>query len=254
QYWQKDYNQRNWQIGYNNNFQRLSYGMYYQNSKNLFNGSDYSLGINFSLPIDQYRKIKKYDLSSNNNYQYSPSSGSIIQTSLSGNFLEDKNLQIQAQIGHSETSANSFNLNAAYRGTKANSNFGYGYTNDNQQFYAGMNGGILVHSNGIIFGQQLNSSPILVEAKGAQNIRVENQTGLKIDKNGYAIISSSNAYARNRVALQAEDLAQNISIDDLVKTDIVRTKYAIVKVKFDVKTGHSVLVNLTFKGKELADR
>ena len=252
QYWQKDYNQRNWQIGYNNNFQRLSYGMYYQNSKNLFNGSDYSLGINFSLPIDQYRKIKKYDLSSNNNYQYSPSSGSIIQTSLSGNFLEDKNLQIQAQIGHSETSANNFNLNAAYRGTKANSNFGYGYTNDNQQFYAGMNGGILVHSNGIIFGQQLNSSPILVEAKGAQNIRVENQTGLKIDKNGYAIISSSNAYARNRVALQAEDLGQNISIDDLVKTDIVPTKYAIVKVKFDVKTGHSVLVNLTFKGKELA--
>ena len=54
------------------------------------------------------------------------------------------------------------------------------------------------------------------------------------------------------MALQAEDLGQNIFIDELVKNDIVPTKYAIVKVKFDVKTGYSVLVNLNYKGHGLA--
>lgn len=252
QFWQKEYNQRNWQIGYNNNIQRLSYGLYYQNSKNFLNGSDYSVGLNFSLPIDTPKSFKQHDVISNNNYQYAPSSGAMAQSALSANFLKDKNLQAQIQASHSEKSGDSLNLNAAYQGTKGNSNIGYAYADQYQQVYAGMNGGVLVHSGGVILGQQMNNSPILIEAKGASKIRIENQTGLKLDKHGYAIMSSSNPYAKNRVALQAEDLGQNLFIEDLVRNDIVPTKYAVVKVKFEVKTGHSVLVNLGFKGNELA--
>ena len=252
QFWQKDYNQRNWQIGYNNNIQRLSYGVYYQNSKSLFAGSDYSIGLNFSFPLDQLKPFKKHDVTSNNNYQYSGDDGAMVQSALTANFLKDKNLQTQLQVSHSEKSGDSLNLNAAYQGTKGNSNIGYAYSDQYQQVYAGVNGGILMHEKGVIFGQQMNNSPILIEAKGASNIRIENQTGLKLDKNGYAIMSGSSPYAKNRVALQAEDLGQNIFIEDLVRNDIVPTKFAVVKVEFNVKTGHSVLVNLNYNGHELA--
>lgn len=252
QFWQKEYNQRNWQIGYNNNIQRLSYGVYYQNNKSLFNGSDYSIGLTFSLPLDQLKALKKHDVASNNNYQYSPSDGSIFQSALTANFLQDKNLQTQVQVSHAEKSGDSLNLNLTYQGTKGNSNIGYAYSDQYQQVYAGVNGGVLVHTEGVILGQQMNNSPILIEAKGASNIRIENQTGLKLDKHGYAIMSNSSPYTKNRVALQAEDLGQNVFIEDLVRNDIVPTKFAVVKVKFEVKTGHSVLVNLNYKGRELA--
>ncbi len=107
----------------------------------------------------------------------------------------------------------------------------------------------MVHSDGIIFGQQMYSNPIVIEAKGAEGVRVENQAGLKVDKSGYAVISGSTAYMRNRVALRAEDIGQNVNIDDPVISDIVPTKYAVVKVKFDVRSGQSVLTTLSFNGK-----
>lgn len=252
QFWQKEYNQHNWQIGYNNNIHRLTYGLYYQNSKSLFSGSDYSVGLNLSLPLDTPKSFKQHDVIANSSALYSESSGATLQSALSASFLKDKNLQAQLLAGHSEKSGDHFNVNAAYRGIKGNANVGYAYADQYQQLYAGVSGGLLVHSQGAVFGQQMYNSPILIEAKGASDIRIENQTGLKLDKRGYAIISSSNPYAKNRVALQAEDLGQNIFIDELVKNDIVPTKYAIVKVKFDVKTGHSLLVNLNYKDRELA--
>ena len=187
---------------------------------------------------------------SNTSYQYSGSTGSNTTTALSGNFLEDKNLNAQVQFGYAEqNNNNSVAFNTNYRGTKLNSSFGYTYSNQYQQASANINGGVLVHSDGIIFGQQMYSNPIVIEAKGAEGVRVENQAGLKVDKSGYAVISGSTAYMRNRVALRAEDIGQNVNIDDPVISDIVPTKYAVVKVKFDVRSGQSVLTTLSFNGK-----
>ncbi|MFX8937924.1 fimbria/pilus outer membrane usher protein, partial [Acinetobacter baumannii] len=92
--------------------------------------------------------------------------------------------------------------------------------------------------------QQMYSNPIIIEAKGAEGIRIENQSGLKIDKSGYAVVSGSSAYMRNRIALRAEDIGQDVNIEEPVVSDIVPTKYAIVKVKFDVRAGKSVLATM----------
>ncbi|MBJ9984142.1 fimbrial biogenesis outer membrane usher protein [Acinetobacter sp. S40] len=249
-FWQKEYNQESWQIGYNKNYKDIAYGLYYQKNKSMFQGADYNVGFNISIPLERPRAAKKYDLISNNDYQYSNLTGSTATTALSGSFLEDKNLNAQIQFSHTEQNNNdSVALNTSYRGTKLNSSFGYTYSDQYQQVSASVNGGILVHSGGILFGQQMYSNPIIIEAKGAEGVRIDNQPGLKIDKSGYAVVSGSSAYMRNRVALKAEDLGQNMNIDDPVITDIVPTKFAIVKVKFDVQSGHSVLANLRFNEK-----
>ncbi|WP_151745834.1 fimbria/pilus outer membrane usher protein [Acinetobacter soli] len=249
-FWQKEFNQESWQVGYNHNYKGIFYGLYYQKTKSMFQSSDYNVGFNISIPLDRPMTIKKYDLISNTSYQYSGSTGSNTTTALSGNFLEDKNLNAQVQFGYAEqNNNNSVAFNTNYRGTKLNSSFGYTYSNQYQQASANINGGVLVHSDGIIFGQQMYSNPIVIEAKGAEGVRVENQAGLKVDKSGYAVISGSTAYMRNRVALRAEDIGQNVNIDDPVISDIVPTKYAVVKVKFDVRSGQSVLTTLSFNGK-----
>lgn len=249
-FWQKEYNQESWQVGYNQTLRGISYGFYYQKNKSMFQGSESNIGFNISIPLDRPMIIKKYDVISNSTYQYSDYSGSSANTTLFGSFLEDKNLNAQLQVGYTEQNhANSLGINSNYRGSKLNSSLGYNYSTDYQQVSASINGGMLVHSGGVLFGQQMYSNPILIEAKGAQGVRVENQPGLKIDKNGYAIVSGSSAYGRNRVALRSEDLGQNINIDNPIVNDIVPTKFAVVKVKFDVKTGQSVLANLHYKNR-----
>lgn len=249
-FWQKEYNQESWQVGFNQSFKGVSYGLYYQKNKSMFQGAECNVGFNISLPLDRPRALKKYDLISYSSYNHSDYSGDTINSSLSGSFLEDRNLTAQVQVGHAEQNDNnSLAVSSSYRGTKLNSTLGYTYSDQYQQASASVSGGILVHSGGILFGQQMYTNPIIVEAKGAEGVRIENQSGLKIDKSGYAVISGSSAYMRNRVALRAEDIGQNINVDDPVISDIVPTKYAIVKVKFDVRSGQSVLANLHFNGK-----
>ncbi|MDI9705334.1 fimbria/pilus outer membrane usher protein [Acinetobacter baumannii] len=249
-FWQKEYNQESWQIGYNHNYKNISYGLYYQRNKSMYQSSTSNVGFNISLPLDRPRSLKKYDLVSYSSFDHSNDIGNTTNSSLSGSFLEDKNLTAQLQVGHTEQNSNdTLAISTNYRGTQLNSSFGYTYSDQYQQASANINGGVLIHSDGILFGQQMYSNPIIVEAKGAEGVRVENQSGLKIDKSGYAVISGSSAYMRNRVALRAEDIGQNINIEDPVVNDIVPTKYAIVKVKFDVRSGKSVLATLRLNNK-----
>lgn len=252
-FWQAEFNQENWQVGYNKSFRRFSYGMYYQHSKSMLHNDENIFGVNFTFNLDRVAALKKYDLMSNTNYQHSDRFGENMNSALSGSFLEDKNLSAQIQVSHQEQGNNNqIALNTNYRGTKFNSSLGYTYADQYQQASASIDGGILIHSDGVVFGQQMYGNPILVEAKGAQGVRLENQTGLKVDRSGYAVISSSSAYNRNRVALRAEDFGQNMNIDSPVANDVVPTKNAVVKVKFDVKTGHSVLANLSYQDKFVA--
>lgn len=252
-FWQKEYNQENWQLGYNQSYKRFSYGMYYQHSKSMLQSDENTFGLNFTVNLDRIGPSKKYDVTSNTNYQHSDNFGSSINSSLSSSFLEDKNLNAQIQVSHQEQdNRNQIALSTNYRGTKFNSSLGYTYADQYQQASASIDGGILIHAGGLVFGQQMYGNPILVEAKGAEGVRIENQTGLKVDSSGYAIISSSSAYNHNRVALRLEDLSQNTSIDNPITNNIVPTKNAVIKVKFDVKTGHSVLVNLTYQDQPVA--
>lgn len=248
-YWQKSYNTQSWQVGYNNNYNGLNYNLYYQQDKSLFTGSTYSVGVSLSFLFDKPKLLQGHNVTSNTMYQYTDYSGESVQSSLSGSFLKDQNLNLQLQVANSKASNNSLALSSNYRGAKLNSSLSYTYDQRYQQMSAAISGGILIHADGILLGQQMNSNPILVEAKGAQGVRIENQPGLTIDQSGYAIISGSSAYLKNRVALRAEDLGQNVSVENAVINDIVPTKMAVVKVKFDVKTGHSILVNLNYQDK-----
>lgn len=241
-YWNDGTGERNWQVGYNNHYKQASYSLYYQNTESIFTGRDYNIGLSISLPLEPSRKMSQ--LTSSHSYQYTPVTGSLLQSAVSGSFLENKNLQLQAQVGYSETSHENLNLNAAYQGTKGTSNLGYSYNPQYQQYSAALSGGLLLHSGGLVIGQQLNTNPILIEAHGAEGTRVENQTGLKIDRHGYAVMNGSSAYRRNRVALHAEDLPATTNMTELIQNDVVPTKNAVVKVRFKVQQGQSVLAKL----------
>ena len=73
-----------------------------------------------------------------------------------------------------------------------------------------MSGGIIAHADGITFGQPLGDTMVLVKAPGADNVKIENQTGIHTDWRGYAILPFATEYRENRVALNANSLADNV--------------------------------------------
>ena len=250
-YWQNHFNSQSWQIGYSNNFKNLNYSLYYQKEKSKFSASNYIAGLSLSFLFDQPRVLQQHSASANTNYQYSSSTGNSLQTSLAGSFLADQKLGVQLQFVQMQNNQNDFSISSQYLSAKQSSNFSYTYSPNYQKIMGGLSGGMLIHRNGIVFAKSMSNSPVLIEAKGAEGVRIENQQGLKVDKSGYAIISNTSPYLRNRVALNGEDLGQDVVVDHSVINDIVPTKMAIIKVKFDIQKGSSVLAHLSYQNHPL---
>ncbi len=106
-----------------------------------------------------------------------------------------------------------------------------------------MSGGIIAHADGITFGQPLGDTMVLVKAPGADNVKIENQTGIHTDWRGYAILPFATEYRENRVALNANSLADNVELDETVVT-VIPTHGAIARATFNAQIGGKVLMTL----------
>ncbi|MGS6555074.1 fimbria/pilus outer membrane usher protein, partial [Escherichia coli] len=107
-----------------------------------------------------------------------------------GTLLPDNNLNYSVQVGNTHggntSSGTSGYSSLNYRGAYGNTNIGYSRSGDSSQIYYGMSGGIIAHADGITFGQPLGDTMVLVKAPGADNVKIENQTGIHTDWRGYA--------------------------------------------------------------------
>ena len=112
----------------------------------------------------------------------------------------------------------------------------------------GVSGGVLAHANGITLSQPLNDTVVLVKATGAGGVKVENQTGVRTDWRGYAVLPYATEYRENRVALDTNTLADNVDLDDAV-VSVVPTHGAIVRASFNAQVGMKILMTLTHRGK-----
>ncbi|HBQ8793524.1 TPA: fimbria/pilus outer membrane usher protein [Klebsiella quasipneumoniae] len=102
--------------------------------------------------------------------------------------------------------------------------------------------------NGITLSQPLNDTVVLVKAPGAGGVKVENQTGVRTDWRGYAVLPYATEYRENRVALDTNTLADNVDLDDAV-VSVVPTHGAIVRASFNAQVGMKILMTLTHRGK-----
>ncbi|HDJ8068983.1 TPA: fimbrial biogenesis outer membrane usher protein [Escherichia coli] len=131
-----------------------------------------------------------------------------------------------------------------------NTNVGYSRSGDSSQIYYGMSGGIIAHADGITFGQPLGDTMVLVKAPGADNVKIENQTGIHTDWRGYAILPFATEYRENRVALNANSLADNVELDETVVT-VIPTHGAIARATFNAQIGGKVLMTLKYGNKSV---
>ncbi|VTR42574.1 Outer membrane usher protein fimD precursor [Serratia fonticola] len=109
---------------------------------------------------------------------------------------------------------------------------------------------MLAHENGITLSQPLNDTLILVKAPGAGNVSVENQSGIRTDWRGYAVLPFAMDYRENRVALNPNTLANNVELDDAV-VSVVPNHGAVVLADFKTHIGLKVLMTLTYNGQPL---
>lgn len=79
---------------------------------------------------------------------------------------------------------------------------------------------------------------------------VENQTGIHTDWRGYAILPFATEYRENRVALNANSLADNVELNETVVT-VIPTHGAIARATFNAQIGGKVLMTLKYGNKSV---
>ena len=116
-------------------------------------------------------------------------------------------------------------------------------TRDQHDLNWQLSGGVVGHSDGITFSQPLGDTNVLIKAPGASGVSVENQTGVKTDWRGYAVMPYATVYRYNRVALDTNTMSNNTDIENNVSS-VVPTNGALVRASFDTRIGVRALLTV----------
>lgn len=123
----------------------------------------------------------------------------------------------------------------------------YNYSSHLRQMGGSVAGGMIVHHNGITFGQSLGDTVALVEAPGASGVSVSGFPGVSTDFRGYTSKAYLTPYQENTISLDPTALPPNAEI---MQTDVkvVPTQGAVVPAAFSVHVGERALMTLTRTG------
>lgn len=93
-----------------------------------------------------------------------------------------------SSISYQDAGQTSLNINGTYRTNYTTIGASFGQSDTYQQEMINLNGSLVAHSQGILFGPDQVQTMVLVYAPQATGARVGNTPGLSINKQGYAVI------------------------------------------------------------------
>lgn len=246
-YWDSKRHNNSLNIGYNGGFRRFNYYAGYSYSRYSWgnNGSgryvedDHVVSFNISIPLSEWLPNAYATYNATNS-----SPGSTDQyVSLSGVALENHNLDWNVQQGYSNREDASGGIYGNYRGSAGSVNAGYSYAKNSQLINYGLSGGVLVHADGITFGQEMSETAVLVKAPGLKNVRLENDATIETDSRGYAIIPYITPYHRTNVTLDSTTLGNNMELPNTTQK-VVPTRAAVVRANFAGNIGRRAFLIL----------
>lgn len=254
QYWKTDQEERLVQLGYSNYWRQVSWNIswnyvdsatrassdeYYDDDDN---GSEQVFTLSISMPLTGWMNNSSvnYSLTQDDHHN------STHQVGLSSTAMADHNLSWGLQQSYSNgDSPYSGSASATYDGTYGSVNGNYAWSQDSQSLNYGASGGILIHSDGVTFSQELGDTVALVKAPGASGLSVVNDNGVTTDWRGYTVKTQLTPYDENRVAIDGDYFSKaNVELENS-SVSLVPTRGAVVKAEFITHVGYRVLFNVT---------
>ncbi|CAI2039700.1 Heat shock protein E [Serratia fonticola] len=245
-YWNKDGSEKQYQMGYNNRYKDLSYGLSINRSFSSLDTAQTNYLLSFSLPLGRsdatHTPQLRMDLSHDSSGRYGQ------QATVSGTTGQDNQFSygvtaMNANQGMGSSGSLSGNYRSPATALSGTYSTGKGY----QSASAGMSGTVIAHSGGVTFTPYTSDTFALVEAKGAEGAKVSSYPGVSIDSRGYAIVPYLNPYQMNEISLDPKGTAAGVELDN-TSQKVAPYSGAVVKVKYTTKQGMPILVNATYQG------
>ncbi len=249
-YWNSQRRTQSANISYNNNWNAINYSMNYTFDKNTFKyhssndsqsgQTNHLFALSVSIPFTFFDDTAYINMNTTSNNHNTSSSTIGISASQLNNRLSWSAQQEFIKHGRQ----NAGNINATYKGQSGVITGGSGYSRDNYTVYYGINGSVVGHADGLVFGQPLGETAVLVEIPQASNIDILNNSGISTNAQGYALVPYVSPYRKNTVAVDVSTLPENTEVDLTSKT-VTPSRGALVKAEFRANLGYRAFITLT---------
>lgn len=251
-YWASGQNSTNYSIGYSNSASWGSYSISAQRSLNEDGQTDDSIYLSFTIPIENLLGT-----------EHRSSGFQSIDTQLNSDFKGNNQLNISSS-GYSDTNRISYSVNTGYMMNKSSDDLSYigGYasyespwgtlsgsasasSDNSRQFSLNTDGGFVLHSGGLTFSNNSFSDSdtlAVIQAPGAKGARI-NYGNSTVDRWGYGVTSALSPYHENRIALDINDLENDVELKS-TSTVAVPRQGAVVFADFETVQGQSAIMNI----------
>lgn len=245
-YWNKEGCEKQYQMGYNNRYKSLSYGFSVNRSFSSQDITQTNYLLSFSLPLGRsdnpFAPNLRLDLSHDSSGHYGQ------QASLSGSAGTDNQFSYGVTaMQANEGMGSSGSVNANYRSPSTALSGSYSSGRGYNSTSVGITGTVIGHSGGVTFTPYSSNTFALVAAKGAEGASVSSYPGVSIDSRGYAIVPYLNPYQMNEINIDPKGASTNLELDT-TSQKVAPYSGAVVKVKYNAKSGTPILVNATYQG------
>ncbi|MDG1643632.1 fimbrial biogenesis outer membrane usher protein [Klebsiella huaxiensis] len=201
---------------------------------------DNQLNLNVSIPFDWGKRQHNagslnYGLTRNRENQYSQTLG------YSGNAL-DNALTYSANLQRDPGGGTSESLSLGYGSSIGSVNGSIGHSDDVMQFSAGMSGGLVIYSGGILLTPMLGDTIGIIETPDAKGIQVSGNSSTNTDRWGRTVLSYMTPYRYNTLTLDTSK-TEGVELKESSRK-VIPTQGAAVLLHFATRVGRRAMVEI----------
>lgn len=246
-YWNRNGTDTQFQVGYNNNFHRLSYSISATRTRDPLGHYDNEYLVSFSLPLGDSVHAPSFMLNTNHN----SAGGSQEQAMLNGTLGHDNQFNYSASATNGSGAGNAGTLSAGYRSPYAVLNASYGKGNGYSQDSMSVSGAIVAHPGGVTFGQPMGDTVGIIHVPGAEGATINGLPGVKVDHAGYALLPYLTPYSLNTIQIDPQGLPLSVQLD-ATSAQVAPYAGAVVLVKFKTESGRTLIARVRRDNHEFA--
>lgn len=237
-YRSRDSTTKQYQMGYNNFINRVTYSLSAMRVSNTTGRDDTGYYLNVSIPLNVNTKnfsLNSMLASTDRGYESN-------QIGFSGSTGVDNNISYSATLTNERGGGNNSSVSGEYRNRFATMHSSYSYGHDFRQFTLGASGSIVAHSGGITMTPQRGQTMVLVEALDAVGASVTNTPGVYIDNNGYAVVPYITPYRMTNITLDPNGMSRDVELESSSKP-VTPYAGAIAKLTFKTIKGNALIIH-----------
>ena len=264
-FWNTPGRQIDLSVGYSNQWKSLSYSLNFQRTRDSIDFTqgyfdplpgegpaaplpqetrvDNRLMLMVSMPLGRGVRAPTANFMHTRSRMGEPSS----QLSANGVWARDDRVSYGAALSRISGS-NRIDLNTGFRGSRGQVSGSVSRGSDYTQMGLGASGGLVLHAGGLTLAPPLGDTMALVHAEGAEGARVENSSGARVDRRGYAVVPFLTPYQLNTISIDPKGTGYSVQLDETARMVAPRAG-ALVRLDYTTTLGQGLVVDaLTDEG------